>query len=259
MGGLHPVVAIYSTFLNRAFDQIMMDVALHKLPVTLVLDRAGITGNDGASHNGMWDLSVFQAVPGLRIAAPRDGVQLRAQLREALAVDDGPTLLRFPKGAVAPEVPAVGTEDGCDVLRRAGARDVLVVSVGAMAPLCLEVADRLADQGIGVTVVDPRWVKPVADGLVDLARRHRLVVTVEDGLRVGGVGSSLSQALQDAEVDVPVRVFGVPLRFLEHAKRADVLAACGLTAQDVSRAVVEVVARHDAAMSVQPARTEQPG
>jgi 1-deoxy-D-xylulose-5-phosphate synthase len=257
------VVAVYATFLNRAFDQVLLDVAMHKAAVTFVLDRAGVTGDDGASHNGMWDLSVFQAVPGLRIAAPRDCEQLRRQLREAVAVDDGPTLVRFPKGAVGPEIAAVGADGGCDVLRRTGSPDVLVVSVGAMAPLCLEVADRLADQGIGVCVVDPRWVKPVDPAVVGLARTHRLVVTVEDNLRVGGVGSAVAQALQDADVDVPVRVFGVPPQFLAHAKRAEVLAAVGLTAQDVSRAVVEAVARIDAAAepasSPSETRTEQSG
>ncbi len=244
--GLHPVVAVYATFLNRAFDQVLLDVALHRAPVTFVLDRAGVTGDDGSSHNGIWDLSVFQSVPGLRIAAPRDADQLRRQLREAVDVSDGPTIVRFPKGSIGPTIPAVATRDGSDILRRSDHQDVLVVSVGAMAGMCLEVADRLADQGIGVTVVDPRWVKPVPASLVDLGREHALVVTVEDNVRTGGVGSAVTQALQDADVDVPVRVFGVPSRFLDHAKRADVLESCGLTAQAVSRAVVEVFARRDA-------------
>ena len=244
--GLHPVVAVYATFLNRAFDQVLLDVALHRAPVTFVLDRAGVTGDDGSSHNGIWDLSVFQSVPGLRIAAPRDADQLRRQLREAVDVSDGPTIVRFPKGSIGPTIPAVATRDGSDILRRSDDQDVLVVSVGAMAGMCLEVADRLADQGIGVTVVDPRWVKPVPASLVDLGREHALVVTVEDNVRTGGVGSAVTQALQDADVDVPVRVFGVPSRFLDHAKRADVLESCGLTAQAVSRAVVEVFARRDA-------------
>jgi 1-deoxy-D-xylulose-5-phosphate synthase len=153
--------------------------------------------------------------------------------------------VRFPKGSVGREIPAVASGDGFDVLRRSDRQDVLVVSVGAMATLCLDVADRLAAQGIGVTVVDPRWVKPVPDGLVDLARHHALVVTVEDNVRTGGVGSAVALALQDADVDVPVRVFGVPSRFLDHARRSDVLESCGLTAQAVSRDVVEVFARRD--------------
>ncbi len=252
-GGLHPVVAVYATFLNRAFDQVLMDVALHRAGVTFVLDRAGITGDDGASHNGMWDLSFLQVVPGLRIAAPRDGATLRAELREALDVDDAPTVVRFPKGAVPPDVPAVDRVGGVDVLRRDGEPDVLLVSVGSMAPTCLEVADGLAAQGIGVTVVDPRWVKPVDPALLALAAEHRLVACVEDNLRVGGVGSTLGQALRDADVDVPVREFGVPQRFLDHMRRAELLAEVGLTAQDISRSVVETMARRDAAERTMPA------
>ncbi len=242
-GGLHPVVAVYATFLNRAFDQVLMDVALHRAGVTFVLDRAGVTGDDGASHNGMWDLSILQVVPGLRLAAPRDGATLRAELREAVDVADAPTVLRFPKGAVPADIPAVDRVGGCDLLRRAGDRDVLVVAVGAMAGLCLGVADRLADQGIGVTVVDPRWVKPVDPALVELASAHRLVVVVEDGGRAGGVGTAVAQAVVDAGLDVPVRGFGIPQRFLPHAKRAELLAEIGLTAQDISRQVVEWAAQ----------------
>ena len=249
--GLHPVVAVYATFLNRAFDQVLLDVAMHRAGVTFVLDRAGVTGDDGASHNGMWDLAVFSAVPGLRIAAPRDGSQLREQLDEALAVDDAPTIVRFPKGPLPSAIPAIERLGRTDVLHRDGEPDVLVVAVGSMAGLCLEVGSRLKDQGIGVTVVDPRWVVPVDSTLVDLAARHQLVVTVEDGLRDGGVGSAVTQALQDSDVDVPVRVFGVPKEFLSHAKRAELLTTIGLTAQDVSREVVEAMARRDAA-STQP-------
>jgi 1-deoxy-D-xylulose-5-phosphate synthase len=274
-GGLHPVVAVYATFLNRAFDQVLMDCALHRAGVTFVLDRAGITGDDGASHNGMWDLAVLQVVPGLRIAAPRDATTLRDELAEAIAVDDAPTLVRYPKGAVPAEVPAVGRTGGMDVLRRpagAGAdeldsdqpgadqpdateADVLVVSVGAMASTCLEVADRLVDQGIAVTVVDPRWVKPVDPALPPLAARHRLVVVVEDGVR-GGVSGAVSVALRDARVPTPVLDFGVPARFLDHGKRAEVLASIGLTAQEISRDVVETVARIDAAVLGSPVASE---
>jgi 1-deoxy-D-xylulose-5-phosphate synthase len=252
-GGLHPVVAVYATFLNRCFDQVLMDVALHRCGVTFVLDRAGITGDDGASHNGMWDLALLQVVPGLRIAAPRDGEQLREQLREATAVDDAPTVLRYPKGTVGAPVPAVGRISGMDVLRGADAvdagansgalADVLVVSVGALAPLCLEVAERLAEQGITTTVVDPRWVKPVDEALPGLAARHRLVVSVEDGVRVGGVGAAIAQALRDSGIEVPVRDFGVPAAFWEHASRHRVLAAAGLTASDIAREVTGTFAR----------------
>jgi 1-deoxy-D-xylulose-5-phosphate synthase len=241
LGGLHPVVCLYATFLNRAFDQTLLDVALHGLPVTFVLDRAGVTGEDGASHNGMWDLSILQVVPGIRVAAPRDGATLREELREAVAVTDGPTALRFPKGAVGDDIPALERRGPVDVLRRGS--DVLLVAVGAMARLALEVADRVAAQGISVSVVDPRWVTPVPVELVQLAAEHRLVVTVEDNGRVGGVGATLSQALRDADVDVPARDLGIPQRFLEQGSRAEVLADIGLTAQEVARKVVEAVAR----------------
>jgi 1-deoxy-D-xylulose-5-phosphate synthase len=257
LGGMHPVVAIYSTFFNRAFDQMLLDVALHKCAATFVLDRSGVTGDDGPSHNGMWDLSILQVVPGLRIAAPRDGARLRELLREAVAVDDGPTVIRFPKGPVAEDVAALegidtvdpGLDDpgGCDVLVREGERDVLVVAVGAMATTCLEVASRLSGQGIGVTVVDPRWVKPVDPGIVRLAAQHRLVVSVEDSGRVGGCGAALGLALADAGISTPLKVVGIPQRFPEHDKRANLLAEFGLAAQDLARAIVERVAELDGA------------
>jgi 1-deoxy-D-xylulose-5-phosphate synthase len=244
-GGLHPVVAVYATFLNRAFDQVLMDVALHKCGVTFVLDRAGVTGSDGPSHNGMWDMSILQVVPGLRIAAPRDAAQVRAQLREAVAVEDAPTVVRYSKGAVGPAVPAVGQIGGMDVLRAAEGTeqpDVLLVSVGALAPMCLEIASLLDAQGITTTVLDPRWVKPVDPELPKLAAGHRVVVTVEDNGRVGGVGASIAQALRDSEIDVPVRDFGIPQQFLAHGSRKDVMAAIGLTAPDIARQVTGVVA-----------------
>ncbi|MGA5341537.1 1-deoxy-D-xylulose-5-phosphate synthase [Streptomyces griseoincarnatus] len=245
--GVHPVFAVYATFLNRAFDQVLMDVALHKCGVTFVLDRAGVTGTDGASHNGMWDMSILQVVPGLRLAAPRDADQVRAQLREAVSVEDAPTVVRFSKGAVGPAVSAVGRVGGMDVLREPGtdAPDVLLVSVGALAPMCLEIASLLDRQGISTTVVDPRWVKPVDEAMAPLAAKHRVVVTVEDNSRVGGVGSAIAQALRDAGVDMPLRDFGIPPRFLDHASRAEVMAEIGLTAPDVARQVTGLVARLD--------------
>lgn len=242
-GGLHPVVAVYATFLNRAFDQVLMDCALHRAGVTFVLDRAGVTGNDGASHNGMWDMSLLQVVPGLRLAAPRDAAQLRAQLREALDVDDAPTVVRFPKGAVPQEIPAVRRVGGVDVLHETPAADVLVVAVGSMASACLEVAQRLAAHGMQATVVDPRWVLPIDPALVDLARAHRLVVTVEDNSRVGGVGSRLAQELRDAGVWTPLVDLGIPPVFLRHAERGALLAELGLTPAGITRRVVEELAR----------------
>ncbi len=246
-GGLHPVFAVYATFLNRAFDQVLMDVALHRCGVTFVLDRAGITGTDGASHNGMWDMSILQVVPGLRLAAPRDAEQVRAQLREAVEVTDAPTVVRFSKGAVGPAVPAVSRIGGMDVLREPGTDtpDVLLVSVGALAPMCLEIAGLLDKQGISTTVVDPRWVKPVDEAMAPLAEQHRVVVTVEDNSRVGGVGSAISQALRDAGVDIPLRDFGIPPRFLDHASRAEIMAEIGLTAPDIARQVTGLVSKLD--------------
>jgi 1-deoxy-D-xylulose-5-phosphate synthase len=243
MGGMHPVVAVYSTFLNRAFDQLLMDVALHRQPVTVVLDRAGVTGSDGASHNGMWDLSIASIVPGLRLAAPRDEPTLREALREAVAVTDGPTVLRWPKGALPVEVPALERRGPVEVLRRGASPEVLLVAVGAMVPMCLAAAERAADHGIEVTVVDPRWVLPVAPELVALAQEHRLVVTVEDGGRAGGVGSLLTRALQDADSDVPVRTMGLPQQFFGHGSRGQVLADAGLTEQHVARRIAEWAAR----------------
>jgi 1-deoxy-D-xylulose-5-phosphate synthase len=243
MGGLHPVVAVYATFLNRAFDQVLMDVALHRCGVTFCLDRAGVTGPDGASHHGVWDMAFLQLVPGLRLAAPRDAVTLREELREALEVDDAPTVVRYPTGAVGPDLPALDRVGGVDLMRRGG-DDVLLVAVGSMVATCLDVAERCAQQGIGVTVVDPRWVKPVPAEIVRMAAGVRAVVVVEDGLR-GGVSGAVAQALRDARVVTPMRDFGVPLRFLDHAKRPEVLAEIGLTAQDIARDIVETVSEID--------------
>ncbi|MFI5931101.1 1-deoxy-D-xylulose-5-phosphate synthase [Actinoplanes sp. NPDC051494] len=243
MGGLHPVVAVYATFLNRAFDQVLLDVAMHGLPVTFVLDRAGITGPDGPSHYGIWDMSVFGTVPGLRIAAPRDAATLREELREAVAVEDGPTIVRFPTGSVNADLPALRRVGPIDVLREGERKDVLLVAVGAFAKLGLEVADRIAEQGYDVTVVDPRWVRPVPIELAGLAGGHGLVVTLEDGIRAGGVGDAVASMLRHAEVDVPLRTLGVPAGFHEHGTRAEILAALGLTAQDISRDITGWVSR----------------
>ncbi|WP_255955823.1 1-deoxy-D-xylulose-5-phosphate synthase [Streptomyces odontomachi] len=242
-GGLHPVMPVYATFLNRAFDQLLMDVALHQCGVTFVLDRAGVTGADGPSHNGMWDMSILQVVPGLRIAAPRDADQLRAELREAVAVDDAPTLIRFPKESVGPAIPATGRIGGMDVLQRAERPEVLLVAVGVMAPVCLQAAELLQARGIGCTVVDPRWVKPVDPALAPLAAEHRLVAVVEDNSRAAGVGSAVALALGEADVDVPVRRFGIPEQFLPHGKRGEVLADIGLTPVEIAGRIGASLAR----------------
>ena len=253
MGGLHPVVAIYSTFLNRAFDQTLMDVALHRLPVTFVLDRAGITGLDGASHHGMWDGSIMQLIPGMKVAAPRDAKRIVELLNEAVAVSDGPTVVRFPKGNVGGEVEAIARLGDMDVLQTPAAglaEDVLLLGAGPMALTGLETADRLAGHGIGVTVVDPRWTKPVDEALTGAARRHRLVVTVEDNGRVGGFGDAVARLLRDYDVDVPVKTFGLPQEFLAHGTRAEVLDEAGLTSQQLALHITEAVARRSSASAV---------
>ncbi len=249
LGGLHPVVAIYATFLNRAFDQLLLDVALHKAGVTFVLDRAGITGDDGASHNGMWDLSILQVVPNLMLAAPRDAQTLRELLRESVVVKDRPTVIRFPKGAIVSPVNVQERIEGIDILNKNGEEDVLVVSIGAMAHLANDVAQRLIDQGLGVTVVDPRWIKPLPNYLANLGARHRLVAVIEDNSRSGGTASSISQFLRDRNIYTPQRDFGIPEKFLDHASRAQVLNEIGLTAQDISRDIIEAMARLDEAIS----------
>lgn len=255
-GGAHPVVALYATFLNRAFDQVLMDVALHRAGVTFVLDRAGVTGPDGASHNGQWDLSTLQLVPGIRIAAPRDAATLREELGEALDVSDAPTVLRYPKGTVNEPLPALSrSTDGVDVLFRSTSRDVLIVSIGAMAPVALDVARRLHEQGIGTTVIDPRWVVPVPHTVLTRAARHRLVVTIEDGLRTGGIGTRIRQDMRDAGIDTGLTELGLPDEFFPHATRDQLLHDSGLDAAAITEQVIQMVlgtrvpnargARHD--------------
>ena len=248
-GGLHPVVAVYATFLNRAFDQLLLDVALHNAGVTFVLDRAGITGDDGASHNGMWDLSILQVVPSLMLSAPRDASTLRELLRESVVVKDRPTVLRFPKGAIVQPVPAMERIEGIDILNKKGEEDVLLVSIGAMANLAIDVAQRLSDQGVGVTVIDPRWIKPLPNYLSTLAAKHRLIAVVEDNSKSGGVAAGISQFLRDKNIYTPQRDFGIPEKFLNHGTRAQIMAEIGLTAQDISREIIEAVARLDNAGS----------
>ncbi|GEB45609.1 1-deoxy-D-xylulose-5-phosphate synthase [Microbacterium testaceum] len=241
-GGLHPVVAIYATFMNRAFDQVMMDVALHKAGVTFVLDRAGVTGPDGPSHHGIWDLAMLQLVPGIRIAAPRDAARLREEFREATAVEDAPTVVRYPKGKVNADVEAVERlHDGVDVLSRGASEDVLLVGIGPMVHLALEVAERLEAQGIGATVIDPRWAIPVQPSVIELAREHRLVITIEDGIRVGGVGTRVRQVLREAGVDTAVDELGIPDEFIDHATREQILEDAGLTASKIAHDVVAQV------------------
>lgn len=251
LAGLHPVVAVYSTFLNRAFDQVLLDAALHRAPVTFVLDRAGITGDDGASHNGMWDLSILQLVPGLRLAAPRDAVRLRQMLREATADDSGPSVLRFPKGAVTEELPAIGQAAGLDVLASGGdVPDVLIVAVGTMGQVGVEAAARLQDQGIGVRVVDPGWISPVPSGLIALAADSDVVAVIEDSGRVGGFGSRLTQEIAEAGLDRSVRTFAIPQQFLPHASRASLLEEHGLTPAAIAASLVSLVSQRGETLAV---------
>ncbi|CAM2928826.1 1-deoxy-D-xylulose-5-phosphate synthase [Corynebacterium jeikeium] len=242
LGGLHPVVAVYSTFLNRAFDQLLMDVALLKLGVTLVLDRAGITGSDGASHNGMWDLSITGIVPGIHVAAPRDAHTLELALDRAVAIDDAPTVVRFPKGDAPAGIPAVREEDDYDVLfEQSGDKSegrVLIVSFGALSKQALGAAQALCDANFSATVVDPHWVVPTADSLLQFARGFDLIVTIEDNGVHGGAGSRLHYDLSQAGIDVPVRNLGVPQEFLAHGSRGEVLEDLGLDAETVARTVV---------------------
>lgn len=237
--GLHPVVAVYSTFLNRAFDQLLLDVALHKAGVTFVLDRAGITGDDGPSHHGIWDLALTGIVPTLHVAAPRDAARLRETLRESLEISEAPSLIRFPKGAVQSDIPAFERRDGIDVLYRGESADVLLISVGSMAAIAVEAASQAYREGVGVTVIDPRWVKPLPQTLVSMAQRYKSVVVLEDGIRHAGIASSISELFREAGLNVALHSIGVPLEFIEHSKRAEILEDLGITAQKISRDIVE--------------------
>ena len=237
--GLHPVVAVYSTFLNRAFDQLLLDVALHKAGVTFVLDRSGVTGDDGPSHHGIWDLALTGIVPTMHVAAPRDGARLKELLREAIAINDAPSMVRFPKGAVQEDIPAFERRDGIDVLYRGESADVLMISVGAMAAIAVEAASSAYREGVGVTVIDPRWVKPLPESLVRMAERYKSVVVLEDGIRHAGIGSAISEMFRDAGVLIPLHSIGVPLEFIEHSRRGEILSDIGITAQNISRSVVE--------------------
>lgn len=236
--GLHPVVAIYATFLNRAFDQLLMDVALHNAGVTFVLDRAGITGDDGASHNGMWDLSLLQIVPNLHLAAPRDENTLRKALQEAVKIQDAPSVVRFPKGALVEPVAAISNYKTLDVLHGAEAGDVLIVSVGPMAQLAIDTAKLLEAQGLKTTVVDPRWVKPISRDLIDLAHNFTHFVSIEDGIKDGGVGSAIASKLREIQSTWSSMQFGLPTKFIDHAKRNSILKKFGLTAEEISKQIL---------------------
>jgi 1-deoxy-D-xylulose-5-phosphate synthase len=236
--GLHPVVALYATFLNRAFDQLLLDVALHKAPVTFVLDRSGITGDDGPSHHGIWDLALTSLIPGIRVAAPRDEIRLRELLQESVAINDGPSIVRFPKGAVAAEMPAFERKDGIDILYRGESADILLISVGAMSAIAVEAASLAYREGVGVTVVDPRWVRPLPIQLLSMAEKFKEVVVLEDGLAHGGVGSAFSELVRERGLSIPVHSIGVPQEFIEHSKRQEILNDIGLTPGAIAQKIV---------------------
>ena len=247
-GGMHPVVAVYATFLNRAFDQLLMDCALHRAGVTFVLDRAGITGPDGASHHGMWDMALTAMVPGLHLCAPRDGAQIRAALREAVDIRDAPSVIRFPKGTAPEPIPAVARLGSVDVLHEPAASadeagvDLLLVAVGSMAATALTVAEKLEAQGLRARVVDPRWSLPVSPDLVEAARAAAAVAVIEDSLEVGGVGTHVAAALTEAGVDVPVHQHGIPTEFIHHASRGQVLEQIGLTPEAIAASLLQAMA-----------------
>jgi 1-deoxy-D-xylulose-5-phosphate synthase len=249
MTGLHPVVAVYATFLNRAFDQVLMDVALHKCGVTFALDRAGVTGPDGASHHGMWDMSMLQLVPGLHLTAPRDGTRLRQALATSLEINDAPSVIRYSKDPLPADIAAVDQVAGLDILLRTEQPRVLVVAYGQLAGMGVSVGQRLSDQGIGVTVVDPVWALPVNPALVGLAGAHELVISIEDNGVVGGCGSRLAQELRFADITTPLREFGIAQQFLEHGSRGELLRDLGLTPQHIARYAVEAVVRNEESLS----------
>src|SRR5215213_10103940 len=253
MGGLHPVVAVYSTFLNRGFDQLLMDVALHRCGVTFALDRAGITGPDGASHHGMWDMSILQLVPGLHLSAPRDAVRLRQALATSLSIEDAPSVIRYSNQQVPDEIPAKLSVAGMDVVLQTESPQVLVVGFGEMVVTAVSVGERLADQGIGVTVLDPVWSLPVNPELIRMAAEHYLVISVEDNGIVGGCGARLAQEMRLAEVPTPIREFGIEQRFLEHGSRSELLKELRLTPQHIARYAVEAMVRNDVEASPSPA------
>jgi len=238
LGGVHPVVCIYATFLNRAFDQVLMDVALHEQPVTIVLDRAGVTGDDGPSHHGMWDLALLGLVPGMRVAAPRDATRLRDLLREAVSDETGPTVVRFPKAQTGRELEPVGRIGRADVLRAHVDARVLVVAVGPLADAAVGAADLVGVDGVPVTVVDPRWVLPVEPALAELASAYDVVVTAEDGVVDGGIGDGLARALRGISARTSVVSLGLAKEFVPHGRRADILADAGLDATGIAASIL---------------------
>ena len=235
--GLHPVIAIYATFLNRAIDQVIMDAALHGAGVTFALDRSGVTGDDGASHNGMWDMALLRVVPGLDLFAPRDGARLVSALRNCVGKSDHPTVIRFSKGAIPDDIPAVLSLGFADVLMASPNPDVTIVSVGGMATQALEAARTLQDNGFSVEVIDPIQVLPVAPGLIGYLAEREFVVTIEDGLVDGGIGEAIGSGLRVAKAITRVTSLGIPKKFLDHATRKSILNKLHLDAQGIAETI----------------------
>jgi 1-deoxy-D-xylulose-5-phosphate synthase len=238
MGGLRPVVALYSTFLNRGWDQVVYDVALHRLPVVFCLDRAGITGPDGASHHGVYDLAILSKVPGMRILAPSSAQELQVMLHDAMDLaDSGPVAIRYPRGAAR----QVGEHEvGVGLLARRtreGDGSACVLAVGRMVTVAEKAADALTEAGIPTTVWDVRSCVPLDETMIDDAASHQLVVTCEDGIREGGIGMAMADRIHAVRDGVPVRVLGLPTRFIPQGKPEEILAQFGLNADGIAAAV----------------------
>ena len=231
--GMHPVIAIYSTFLNRAFDQLLLDVALHNAGVTFVLDRSGITGDDGPSHHGIWDLALTGIVPNMHVGAPRDGARLKEILRQSVAIHDAPSMIRFPKGAVPLDIPALERISGIDILHRGTSKQVLLISVGSMASMAVEVANLAKEQSIEITVVDPLWVKPISPDVIAMCGHYGTVIVMEDGIKHAGIASTISEALREAGSNCTLHSIGIPLEFIEHSKRNEILEDLAITPAEI--------------------------
>ena len=229
--GLKPVVAIYSTFLNRGFDQLLMDAALHSAPITLVLDRSGITGEDGPSHHGVWDMSLATIVPQCKLFSPRDENRLNEALEQSLTFTSGPNIVRFNKGAIAAEIKAHERVGSFDLLHVSSSKDVLVISIGSMAQVAMESIARI---NVGVTVVDPLWILPIQDDLLDYCRDFGLVVVIEDGVTKTGIASAIRNSLSERGALTPVRGIGVKQEFIEHASRNQIMHDLNLDSAGVA-------------------------
>ncbi|MUH51488.1 MAG: 1-deoxy-D-xylulose-5-phosphate synthase [Actinobacteria bacterium] len=238
MGGLRPVVALYSTFLSRAWDQVVYDVALHRLPVILCLDRAGITGDDGPSHHGVYDMALLSKVPGMRVLAPSSAQELSVMLHDALTLaDDGPVVIRYPKGA-ATQVGELEVGSGLHARRTMpGDGTVCVLAIGKMVAIAEKAAEQLAAEGRSVCVWDVRSCAPLDPDMIADAARHALVVTVEDGIRDGGIGMTIADQVHAIDAKVPIAVLGVPTRFIPQAKPDRILAQLGLDAAGIAATI----------------------